>query len=123
MTLRHYLLKHGFDSKTSDMSDCTLLKAFKDTERLENNQNTSREASILEICVYPVIAQDKMRRLGQDIRAWAGLSEYVISQVPGVSGGACMKLHQDMAKSKWGRPPWLAIRKVFKSSSSSCSSS
>jgi len=73
--LRHYLLKHGFDSKTSDMSDCTLLKAFKDTERLENNQNTSREASILEICVYPVIAQDKMRRLGQDIRAWAGLSE------------------------------------------------
>jgi dTDP-4-amino-4,6-dideoxygalactose transaminase len=73
--LRHYLLKHGFDSKTSDMSDCTLLKAFKDTERLENNQNTSREASILEICVYPVIAQDKMRRLAQDIRAWAGLSE------------------------------------------------
>jgi dTDP-4-amino-4,6-dideoxygalactose transaminase len=73
--LRHYLLKHGFDSKISDMSDCTLLKAFKDTERLENNQNTSREASILEICVYPVIAQDKMRRLAQDIRAWAGLSE------------------------------------------------
>ena len=73
--LRHYLLKHGFDSKTSDMSDCTLLNTFKDTEPLENNQNTSREASILEICVYPVIAQDKMRRLAQDIRAWAGLPE------------------------------------------------
>jgi dTDP-4-amino-4,6-dideoxygalactose transaminase len=71
--LRHYLLKHGFDSKTSDMSDCTLLKTFKNTERLENNQNMSREASILEICVYPVIAQDKMRRLAQDIRTWAGL--------------------------------------------------
>ena len=72
--LRHYLLRHGFDLKISDMSDCTLLKTFKDTEQLENNQNTSREASILEICVYPVIAQDKMRRLAQDIRAWAGLS-------------------------------------------------
>lgn len=71
--LRHYLLKHGFDSKISDMSDCTLLKAFKDMERTENDQNTSREASILEICVYPVIAQDKMHRLAQDIRAWAGL--------------------------------------------------
>jgi dTDP-4-amino-4,6-dideoxygalactose transaminase len=73
--LRHYLLKHGFDSKTSDMSDCTLLKTFKNTDRLENNQNMSREASILEICVYPVIGQDKMRRLAQDIRAWAGLPE------------------------------------------------
>ena len=71
--LRHYLLKHGFDSKTSDMSDCTLLKTFKHTNRLDNNQDTSREASILEICVYPVVAQDKMRRLAQDIRGWAGL--------------------------------------------------
>ncbi len=73
--LRHYLLKHGFDSKTSDMSDCTLLNAFKDTKRLENNQSTSREASILEICVYPVITRDKMRRLAKVIRTWAGLSE------------------------------------------------
>jgi hypothetical protein len=24
-----------------------------------------------------------------------------------------MKLHQDMAKFKWGRPPLLAIHKVF----------
>ena len=36
--LAHYLLKHGFGSKTSDMSDCTALKIFKDTEPLENNQ-------------------------------------------------------------------------------------
>ena len=71
--LRHYLLKHGFDSKISDMSDCTLLKAFKDWERPENHQNTSREASILEICVYPVIAQDKMVQLARVIRKWAGL--------------------------------------------------
>ena len=71
--LRHYLLRRGFDSKTSDMSDCTPLMTFRDPEQAENNQTTSREASILEICVYPVIAQDKMRRLAQDIRAWAGL--------------------------------------------------
>jgi dTDP-4-amino-4,6-dideoxygalactose transaminase len=73
--LRHYLLKHGFDSKISDMSDCTLLKAFKDPERPENHQNTSREASILEICVYPVIARDKMRQLASVIRKWAGLTD------------------------------------------------
>jgi dTDP-4-amino-4,6-dideoxygalactose transaminase len=73
--LRHYLLKHGFDSKISDMSDCTLLTAFKDPERLENIQDTSREASILEICVYPVIVQDKMRRLAEVIRKWAGMSD------------------------------------------------
>ena len=71
--LRHYLLRCGFDSKTSDMSDCTPLITFRDPKQPENNQTTSREASILEICVYPVIAQDKMRRLAQDIRAWAGL--------------------------------------------------
>jgi perosamine synthetase len=73
--LRHYLLKHGFDSKISDMSDCTSLKAFKDAEQFENGQTASREASILEICVYPVIAQDKMRRLAGVVRKWAGLSE------------------------------------------------
>jgi hypothetical protein len=69
--LRHYLLTHGFDSKISDMSDCTLLKVFKDPERSETHQNTSREASILEICVYPVIAQDKMLQLARVIRKWA----------------------------------------------------
>jgi dTDP-4-amino-4,6-dideoxygalactose transaminase len=72
--LRHYLLKHGFDSKISDMSDCTLLRIFKDPARHENNQNQSREASILEICVYPVISQDKMRRLAGVIQKWADLS-------------------------------------------------
>ncbi len=71
--LRHYLLKHGFDSKTSDMSDCTGLRLFQATEELQKSQNARREASILEICVYPVIAQDEMRRLARKIRAWAGL--------------------------------------------------
>jgi len=71
--LRHYLLKHGFDSKISDMSDCTALRPFQATEELEKSQNARREASILEICVYPVIAQNEMRRLARKIRAWAGL--------------------------------------------------
>ena len=73
--LRHYLLKHGFDSKTSDMSDCTSLLAFREPEQSENNQNSAQEASVLEICVYPVISRKEMRRLGGEIRAWAGLQE------------------------------------------------
>ena len=73
--LRHYLLTRGFDSKISDMSDCTSLKTFRDPEKPENNQNPPREASILEICVYPVIPREEMRRLAGEIRAWAGLSE------------------------------------------------
>jgi len=71
--LRHYLLKHGFDSKTSDMSDCTALKQFQPAEQLEIGQTARREASILEICVYPVIDRKEMRRLARTIRAWAGL--------------------------------------------------
>ena len=70
--LRHYLLEKGFDSKTSDMSDCTALAAFKDPDS-STNPNGPREASILEICVYPVIGQDKMYRLADAIRTWAGL--------------------------------------------------
>lgn len=73
--LRHYLLKSGFDSKTSDMSDCTSLNTFRDPAQPGDNQNHSREASILEICVYPVISGDEMRRLAREIRAWAGLPE------------------------------------------------
>jgi dTDP-4-amino-4,6-dideoxygalactose transaminase len=71
--LRHYLLRHGFDSKTSDMSDCTALRFFQATEKFENGHHAKREASILEICVYPVIAREEIRRLGREIRAWAGL--------------------------------------------------
>ena len=71
--LRNYLLKNGFDSKTSDMSDCSELKPFQKTETSGDRQNPPKEASILEICVYPVIPQTEMRRLGNTIRTWAGL--------------------------------------------------
>jgi dTDP-4-amino-4,6-dideoxygalactose transaminase len=70
--LRNYLLKHGFDSKTSDMSDCSVLKPFQDPETSGDDQDPPKEASILEICVYPVIPQTEMRRLGNTIRTWAG---------------------------------------------------
>jgi len=71
--LRHYLLKHGFDSKTSDMYDCTALRLFQASEERQKSQDARMEASVLEICVYPVIAQAEMRRLARNIRAWAGL--------------------------------------------------
>jgi dTDP-4-amino-4,6-dideoxygalactose transaminase len=71
--LRNHLLKNGFDSKTTDMSDCTALKVFQDTSTSGNDQSLPKEASILEICVYPVIPQTEMRRLGNTIRTWAGL--------------------------------------------------
>jgi dTDP-4-amino-4,6-dideoxygalactose transaminase len=71
--LRHYLLKHGFDSKISDMYDCRALSLFQASEERQKSQNARMEASILEICVYPVIAQAQMRRLARKIRAWAGL--------------------------------------------------
>ena len=71
--LRNYLLKNGFDSKKSDMSDCSVLKPFKETAASGHDQSPPQEASILEICVYPVIPQTEMRRLGNTIRTWAGL--------------------------------------------------
>ena len=73
--LRHFLLKRGFDTKTTDMSDCSALGPFQKADESRDPQNTPREASILEICVYPVISQEKMRRLAGDIRAWAGVTK------------------------------------------------
>jgi dTDP-4-amino-4,6-dideoxygalactose transaminase len=72
--LRHHLLKNGFDTKTSDMSDCTALKPFQVETPAGIDQNPPKEASILEICVYPVSAQTEMRRLGNTVRSWAGLT-------------------------------------------------
>ena len=69
--LRHYLLKKGFDTKTTDMSDCSALGPFRETDASDDQPSTSKEASILEICVYPVISQEKMRQLASDIRKWA----------------------------------------------------
>jgi dTDP-4-amino-4,6-dideoxygalactose transaminase len=71
--LRHYLLQHGIDSKTTDMADCSALKPFVDPEKANDKRTGPSEASILEICVYPVISQDNMRRIARVIRAWGGL--------------------------------------------------
>ena len=69
--LRHYLLKRGFDTKTTDMSDCAALAPFLDEGAAGGQTPITKEASILEICVYPVISQEKMHQLAADIRAWA----------------------------------------------------
>jgi dTDP-4-amino-4,6-dideoxygalactose transaminase len=73
--LRHYLLKHGIDSKTTDMADCTTLKPFRETDSPTHEQDGPSEASILEICVYPVISAKKMNRIARVIRAWAELPD------------------------------------------------
>ena len=69
--LRHYLLKNGIDTKTTDMADCAYLKPFREEKAIEDRQYGPSEASILEICVYPVISQAKMLRIARIIRAWA----------------------------------------------------
>jgi len=71
--LRHHLLKNGFDTKTTDMSDCSALGPFRENDASGDQSNMTKEASILEICVYPVISQEKMRQLAGNIRSWAGL--------------------------------------------------
>ena len=69
--LRRYLLRHGFDSKISDMSDCSALKAFRDNGG-GRDQGTDRiEDSLLEVCVYPVISEESIRRLARVLREWA----------------------------------------------------
>jgi perosamine synthetase len=70
--LRHYLLRHGIDSKTTDMANCATLKPFLNPQNAEAIGKGPREASLLEICVYPVIPENEMRRIGRLIRAWAG---------------------------------------------------
>ncbi len=69
--LRAYLLKHGFDTKTTDMSDCSRLEPFRETGGSVREQHGPKEASILEICVYPVIPEKSIQRLGRAIRSWA----------------------------------------------------
>jgi perosamine synthetase len=69
--LRAHLLRHGIDSKKSDMSDCSLLAPFRREGGSPENRTGPREASILEICVYPVISENRIRRLGRILRDWA----------------------------------------------------
>jgi perosamine synthetase len=71
--LRHYLLRHGIDSKTTDMANCATLKPFLDPAGCASHTPSPgpREASILEICVYPVIPENEMRRIARLIRTWS----------------------------------------------------
>jgi len=71
--LRRRLLQHGIDSKLTDMSDCSVLEPFQDSQVTDSRPEGPREASILEICVYPVIAQNNMERIARVVREWAGL--------------------------------------------------
>jgi dTDP-4-amino-4,6-dideoxygalactose transaminase len=69
--LRAYLLKRGFDTKNTDMSDCSRLEPFRDDGPVLRGEGAPAEASILEICVYPAISEKNIRRLGRAISAWA----------------------------------------------------
>lgn len=72
--LRTFLLRHGIDVKTTDMTDCTQLKHFRFERKCDVEPTVPREASVLEICVYPIIPQRQMQRIAQLIRAWAGVA-------------------------------------------------
>jgi dTDP-4-amino-4,6-dideoxygalactose transaminase len=69
--LRHYLLRRGFDSKLTDMSDCSGLRAFREGEGPYGARGASMEDFLLELCVYPVISEGRIRRLAQVIRSWS----------------------------------------------------
>ena len=69
--LRRHLLQHGVDAKITDMSDCSQLKQFGGADGRLDAHSGPTEASILEICVYPVIPERHIRRLGQIIREWS----------------------------------------------------
>jgi dTDP-4-amino-4,6-dideoxygalactose transaminase len=73
--LRRFLLRHGVDSKNTDMSDCTKLRAFQDGGELSPEPGARLDASVLEICVYPIIPKREMKRIARLIRSWAGLPE------------------------------------------------
>jgi dTDP-4-amino-4,6-dideoxygalactose transaminase len=72
--LRHFLLRHGIDVKTTDMADCPALNAFRGVDETNTAQRRPGEASFLEICVYPIISEPGIRRIAQHIRRWADVS-------------------------------------------------
>jgi len=72
--LRSYLLRHGIDTKTTDMTDCKKLRHFHTEQDRTSELSIARETSILEICVYPIIPKRQMKRIARLIRSWAGLS-------------------------------------------------
>ena len=69
--LRAHLLRRGFDTKNTDMSDCSRLGPFRDDGAVSRGEVAPREASILEICVYPAISEKNIRRLGRAVSEWA----------------------------------------------------
>ena len=69
--LRRHLLQHGIDAKITDMSDCSQLRQFSGVDNRSEERSGPTEASILEICVYPVIPERHIRRLGRIIQSWA----------------------------------------------------
>jgi hypothetical protein len=71
--LRRHLLRHGIDSKKTDMADCTTLKPFQQPPPDAPAELNPGEASLLEICVYPIIPPEQMVHVADAIRAWAGL--------------------------------------------------
>ena len=72
--LRHFLLRYGIDTKITDMSDCSRLKAFSDSGSTPQTADNPQEASLLEICVYPILSQKDIQRIGELIRTWAAVS-------------------------------------------------
>ena len=72
--LRYHLLRHRVDTKTTDMSNCSELAAFRD-DAASRSGAPSTQATILEICVYPSVSQNQMRRIAREIRRWAGLPQ------------------------------------------------
>ena len=72
--LRHFLLRNGIDTKITDMSDCSRLKPFSEFGSTQETPDDPQEASLLEICVYPIISEEDIQRIGELIRIWAGVS-------------------------------------------------
>jgi perosamine synthetase len=78
--LRHYLLRHGVDAKLTDMCDCTALAAFRDATCPTPKLAVPPEASLLEICVYPTIPAQHIRRAARLIRTWAGMPDFAVAR-------------------------------------------
>lgn len=76
--LRHHLLRQGVDTKTTDMADCSTLRAFRGEGDVDTEPT---QESMLEICVYPAIAADRIRKVGRAIREWA-LQQQAIPHAP-----------------------------------------
>ena len=73
--LRHHLLRHGIDTKTTDMADCATLGPFRNAAERRGGRAGPTEAALLEVCVYPVLSERRMKKVARVIRSWAGLPE------------------------------------------------